>query len=86
MKVFYSERFKKSYRKLDTKLKAKFAKQLDFLLTNPRHPSLQIHPVQGAHDIFEARLDLQYRFTFTKESSAYILRVIGNHDEVLKNP
>ena len=86
MKAYFTKRFKNSYQELAPPLKKKFAKQLDFLLTNPRHPSLQAHPIEGVHGIYEARVDLQYRFTFTKDGDTYILRVIGNHDEVLKHP
>ena len=45
-----------------------------------------MHPVQGNPGVYEARVDQQYRFTFTKEEDVYILRVVGNHDDVLKNP
>jgi len=42
--------------------------------------------MSGQKDIWEARVDYKYRVTFTLENDTIVLRVIGNHDEVLRNP
>ena len=77
--------FKKDYKKLPAEIKEKVDKQMAFLLNNPDHPSLNIHPVRGTKGIWEGYVDHQYRFTFERESDYYILRKVGSHD-VIKKP
>jgi hypothetical protein len=50
------------------------------------HPSLRTKKIKGREDIWEARIDLHYRMTFEIEAETIFLRVVGHHDEVLKNP
>jgi len=58
-------------------VKAKFDKQLGFLLSNLRHPSLRAKKYDEARDIWQARVDNQYRFYFRIEGDTYqILSVI----------
>ncbi|MBF0505619.1 MAG: hypothetical protein HQL09_02185 [Nitrospirae bacterium] len=77
--------FKKDYRKLLPEIKDKVDKQLGFLLSNPEHPSLNLHPVQGTKGIWEGYVDYHYRFTFEFDGDVYVLRKVGTHN-VLKNP
>ncbi len=73
--------------KLPAQIQKKFYKQIDLLLSNRRHTSLQVKKIQGLPtEIWEARVDLNYRFTFEIQSDVYILRNIGPHDEALENP
>ncbi len=81
-----TERFEKSLKILPKEIRNKFYKQLNLLLSNPGHPSLHTKRIQGVNDIWEGRVDYKYRFTFNKYQGIVILRVIGNHDEVLKRP
>ena len=68
-------------------LQEKFRQQLALLAENPRHPSLQTRPIQGAPGIYEARLDREYRFTDERQADdTLLLRVVGRHDETLKKP
>ncbi len=81
-----TDRFEESFHGLPAYVREKFYEKLSFLLTNIRHPSLHTKKIQGYKDIWEARVDYQYRFTFCMDESMIILRVIGNHDDVLNNP
>jgi hypothetical protein len=57
------------------------------LAENPRHPSLQSKPIEGAPGIYEAQVDLSYRMSYERlEGDLLRLRVVGKHDDVLKNP
>jgi len=80
------ERFKKLYRNLPASIRRKALRQIRRIAKNPHHPSLQIKKMKGTADIWEARVDLQYRMTFERQGDRIFLRVIGNHDEALKNP
>jgi mRNA interferase RelE/StbE len=76
-----TERFKKNVLELDKKTREKLKKQLVHLMTEPRHPSLQIRKIKGTLSIFEARVNDFYRFTFEYgENNEIILRVVGPHN------
>jgi len=77
--------FKKDYKKLPSAIKDKTDKQLMLLLENPKHPSLNLHPVRGTKSIWEGYIDYHYRFTFELEGNFYVLRKVGAHD-MLKRP
>lgn len=66
--------FKKDYKKLPPEIKDKVDRQLKFLIENPGHPSLNLHPIRGTKSIWEGYSDYHYRFTFEIEGEFYILR------------
>lgn len=78
----FSSKFQKRFKKLHPLLKNKFAKQLELILTNPRHPSLNIKKMGGL-DIFEARLNYHNRFIFKIVNDEIWFYSIGPHDEGL---
>jgi mRNA-degrading endonuclease RelE of RelBE toxin-antitoxin system len=75
--------FKKDYEKLPFQIKDKVDKQLNFLISNPGHPSLNLHPISGTKGIWEGYVDYQYRFTI--EGNFYVLRKVATHD-IIKKP
>ncbi len=77
--------FKKDYKKIPSAIKDKVDKQLEFLISNPGHPSLNLHPIRGTKGIWEGYVDYHYRFTFETEEDYYVLRRVGTHD-IIKNP
>ena len=82
-----SPRFKKAYKNLPAELQGKVKKTIKLLAENPRHPSLQTKPIQGAVGIYEARVDRDCRLTYERlADDILLLRVVGKHDEALKNP
>ncbi len=85
-----TERFKKAFKALPASVQEKAIKAFRLMSENPRHPSLRIKKIQGADHIWEARVDLQYRFTFEYQTeddeTCIVFRNIDNHDECLKNP
>ncbi len=78
--------FRQTYQKLPAHIKEKTHKQLRYLARDIRHPSLQAKKIKGTRDIWEARIDLQYRLSFEIIDKTIFLRVVGNHDTVLKHP
>ena len=78
----FAKSAEKNYKKLSLNIQKKADKQFELLLTNYRHPSLRSRKM-GKGDVFEARIDRHYRFTFQiLEEEIYILTV-GPHDEGL---
>jgi len=86
MKIKAYRRFKKAYRTLPHSVQVKIDRQLKMLLDDMRHPSLHTKKIKGRRGIWEARVDLHYRLTFEIIEDTLFLRVVGNHDEVIKNP
>jgi mRNA interferase RelE/StbE len=72
----------KTYKDLPRPVQAKFKKQLRFLTTNPRHPSLNIHRIRGSNDYWEFYIDDSYRCIFRREGNVYYLVAAGPHKVV----
>lgn len=81
--VILTERIKKDYKHLPFAIQKKFKKQVRFLQANPKHPSLQIHRIQGTK-YWEFYVDRSYRCVFRQENSKYYLLAVGPHDIVDK--
>ncbi len=82
-----TEHFRKTYTSLPSNAQKKILKAIRLLAENPRYPSLQTKPIQGAPGIYEARIDRAYRMTYERlPNDVLLLRVVGKHDEALKNP
>ena len=85
MKLFLSKPFVRDYRKLPKQIQTAVDKQIEFFLSSPSHPSLNIKKMNDPRDIWEGRITKSYRFTYHIEGDTCILRRVGTHD-VLKNP
>lgn len=82
VEVQLTERAEKSYTKLPLHIKKKASRQFENLIGSPHHPSLRVKKKQG-ENIFEARVDYHYRFTFIVEEKTLWILSIGPHDEGL---
>ena len=85
MKLLLTKTFIRDYRKLPQRIQKTADKQLELLLTNRNHPSLNIKKMQDPRNIWEGRVTESYRFTFQIKEETYIMRKIGTHD-ILKKP
>jgi len=85
VKLLPTEIFIRRYRNLPKSIQEQVDHKLDFLLANPRHPSLHTKKMQGTDKIWELRVSQGYRITFQMEGDLYILRNVGTHD-ILKRP
>jgi mRNA-degrading endonuclease RelE of RelBE toxin-antitoxin system len=86
MNFIYTERFKKFYKRLSDEEKNVLQKKLLLMKKNPSHPSLRTKKVQGTGKIFESSIMMAVRLTWQYEGESIMLRVVGDHDEVLGNP
>ena len=64
MKAAFSQRFIRQYSALSPQRKAKFDKQLGFLLRNLRHPSLRAKKYDEARDLWQTRVDRRLPLLF----------------------
>jgi len=74
--------------KLPDQVFTQLIKILELLATNPKHPSLKTHKVEGTGGkIFEGHVNKQYRLTWMYFGSGKILlRNVDNHDACLDKP
>lgn len=79
MKISYTSNFKKSFQRLPKNIRKKFGKQIDFLLRNFSHPSLNSKKHNKEKGIWQARVNRNYRFYFLMEGDTYILLEIKIH-------
>jgi len=86
MQISRTERFKKAWKRLPETDKKSARKAIMNLAANINYPSLRVKKIQGTSTIREARVNLRIRMTFEMSSNQIILRNIGQHDEVLKQP
>ena len=84
--TIFTQRFKKSYKKLSDEERKALRKKLDLMSTNPYHLSLRTRKVQGTDDILECGINMAIRMTWQYDGESILLRVVGDHDAVLKNP
>jgi len=81
-----SDIFAESANRLPKEAKAKMLKVFMLLTSNPKHPSLQLKKIQGAHrdDIYECRVDQFWRLILQDlGNKLYQLVYVGAHDEAI---
>lgn len=82
----FTKPFVRDYQALPEAIRTEIDRVLKLLLDDPRHPSLQAKKMQPAkRGIFEARVTLDYRVTYTVDGSKLVMRRVGTHD-ILKTP
>jgi len=74
-----SEHADKQYDILDTRLRKAVDKQLDFLSSSIRHPSLQAKKYGGESNLWQARVTRDWRFYFLILKDAYYVVSIHKH-------
>jgi len=79
MRLRFTATADKDYAGLPVKIRKAFAKQLEFLLTNLRHPSLHAKKYSETDDIWQGRVTRGWRFYFKIEGDEYIIISIIQH-------
>ena len=79
MNVSYTPFFKERMKECPKEIQQKFYKQIFYLKQNLRHPSLRAKKYSEVEDIWQARVDQNYRFYFCIENDTYILLNIRPH-------
>ena len=69
----------RDYDALTPVLQSRVRKQLDLLVQNIRHPSLRAKKFDKANDIWQARVNNDYRFYFSIQGDTYIILAITRH-------
>mgnify|MGYP001579553891 CR=1 FL=1 len=79
MKVFYTDRFHRSYNGTPIGVRRAFDKQVIFLLKNIRHSSLRAKKYGVSGNIWQARINKSWRFYFSIKNDIYYILDILPH-------
>jgi mRNA-degrading endonuclease RelE of RelBE toxin-antitoxin system len=75
--IRFSARARRDFADLTANLKTRTRKQLDLLSGNLRHPSIQAKKYDESNDVWQGRVNRDYRFYFQIVEDDYvILRII----------
>jgi mRNA interferase RelE/StbE len=79
MRIHYSLRFLETYENAPITIRRAFNKQSTFLIQNLRHPSLQSKKYDESSDIWQARVNRDWRFYFCIEQDVYYILSMMKH-------
>ena len=79
MKLRFTDRADKDYAVLPPAIRKAFAKQLHFLLNDMRHPSLQTKKYSESLDLWQGRVNRDWRFYFKIEGDEYVIISVVPH-------
>ncbi len=79
MTASYSKRFLKQYAAAPLTVRRAFDKQASLLIAKLNHPSLHAKKYNKALDLWQARVNRDWRFYFTIEGEVYHLHEIVKH-------
>lgn len=87
MTFYLSSRYKKDFRHLPQTIQDKLTRQLKTLAEyGITHPGLSVRKMTSvSEEIWEARIDIHFRFTFEVNGGNVLLRRVGTH-EIYRNP
>ena len=79
MKIVLAERASVAIADAPRPVRKAFYKQIAFLERNLHHPSLRAKKYDETRDIWQARVNKDWRFYFTITDDAYVIRDVGSH-------
>jgi mRNA-degrading endonuclease RelE of RelBE toxin-antitoxin system len=79
MRIKLSETALLQYRALSSTLQKKTDKQFEYLMEDIRHPSLHAKKYKGHDDLWQARIDKDWRFYFFIISPHYVIVSVIRH-------
>jgi len=83
--IIFSNRFKKSFSKLQDCEKKQFYQKLSLFIVNHKHPSLRTKKIKGSEILFESSINMSIRVIWTYENDHLILMLdIGHYDILIR--
>jgi plasmid maintenance system killer protein len=79
MKIVLSDRAIEAFTEAPPAVRRAFEKQLRFLAGNIQHPSLHAKKYDEARDLWQARVNRDWRFYFTITDDAYRIEDVTPH-------
>jgi mRNA interferase RelE/StbE len=79
MRLAFTDRFRRSYASAPAQIQTAFDRRAEVLISNLRHPSLRAKKYDASRDIWQARVNRDWRFYFRMEGDTYVLLDIIPH-------
>jgi mRNA interferase RelE/StbE len=79
MKVRYSPRATQAFRDAPLPVQKAFAKQIGLLALDIRHPSLRAKKYDESADLWQGRVNKDWRFYFTIDRDTYVILDLVPH-------
>ena len=79
MRWSHTRRSERDYRAAPPAIQYAFDKQARLLLADSHHPSLRVKKYKGAGDLWQARVNRDWRFYFTIQGDVYTIVAIIPH-------
>ena len=79
MKWSHTRRSERDYRAAPLAVQEAFDKQMRLLVADLHHPSLRAKKYKGADDLWQARVNRDWRLYFTTEANLYTIVAIIPH-------
>jgi plasmid maintenance system killer protein len=79
MNIAYLRRALEALEDAPAEVRKAFFKQITFLAKDLRHPSLKAKKYNEAEDIWQARVNQNWRFYFNIKADTYVIRDIVPH-------
>ncbi len=79
MKVVYTRRALAALKNLSVPIRKAFYKQVGFLVRDLNHPSLRAKKFDEANDVWQARVNRDWRFYFVIKEDRYIVTNVVPH-------
>lgn len=73
MQFRYTARFRRSYQDAPSEVRRAFDRRLALLMSNIRHPSLRAKKFSQSNNVWQARVNRDWRFYFLIQDETYIL-------------
>jgi mRNA interferase RelE/StbE len=81
MRTLSTKRFDRSYDSAPLAIKRAFVKQVAFLIIDIRHPSFRAKKYDEGKNIWQARVNRDWRFYFRIKGDTYVLLDIMSHSK-----
>ena len=84
LRITFTDRFQKHYKKLTPIEKNQFKTKLTLFAENPLHPSLRTKRIQGTAELFEFSVNMDIRVVWFYEGENLVALVDIGHHDILK--
>lgn len=81
--IAFSDKFRKSYRKLSDIEQSQVKSKIRILAENPMHPSLRTKRIQGSNRLFECSVNMDIRIIWHYDGERIILLLDVGHHSIL---
>jgi addiction module RelE/StbE family toxin len=84
MKIRYTPKFKKQYKKLSVKLQNQFDERLQLFVKDPTNPVLRTHPLKGSYaGYWSMNINGDLRALYLRKSDELVIfALIGTHSQL----